>query len=224
MTTTALSKVDNNALTVRQIYDDPDRAYRFAKAMAIGSGGNERDATTALAKMVIGAELGIGAGAAVRGLHFIKQRIAMSADLMVGLAKRDGWKFAVTHSDPPGKSCCVAASKDGESTYTFTWTIQMAKDAGLTGDNWKKYPWDMLYARAASHVARKVAPGILHGMYDPSELSEHVPSDAKPVTVDAVGPAKLTLDDDEPQEPGVEAAQDDDFDVDGVAELMENVE
>lgn len=214
---TELAKVDNNALTVRQIYDDPDRAYRFAKAMAIGSGGSERDATTALAKMVIGAELGIGAGAAVRGLHFIKQRISMSADLMVGLAKRDGWKFAVTHSDPPGQSCTVEASRDGESTYTFTWTIDMARSAGLSGDNWKKYPWDMLYARAASHVARKVAPGILHGMYDPSELSEYIPSDAKRVTQDSVEPARLTLDDDDPET--TDSASD--FDVDGVAELME---
>ena len=53
----------------------------------------------------------------------------------------------------------------------------MAQAAGLTGkDNWKKYPSDMLFARAISRGARRFAPGIFGGspVYTPDEMGADV--------------------------------------------------
>jgi hypothetical protein len=45
-----------------------------------------------------------------------------------------------------------------------SFTIQEAQEAGLLGkDNWKKYPSDMLFARAISRGAKRFAPGIFGG-------------------------------------------------------------
>lgn len=209
--------IPGNVMSVREIYADMDNAYRFAKALSIGCGHGAEAAAQSLAKMVVGAELGIGAAASVRGIHFIKARLAMSADLMVALAQDVGWSFATSHSNPPGQWCKVRAHK-GEESYEFTWTLEMAKQAGISGgDNWRKYPWDMLYARAASHVARKVAPGRLLGVYAPEEITETfdpsarpsldpeaegvVRADADPLLAEATG--QLTIDTTTAQEVGI---------------------
>lgn len=162
-----------NRLTVRDIFGNMDATFRFAQALCQGSGqGKDTEAFTgSLAKIIVGAELGIGPAASVRGIYFVKGRLSLSADLMVALARDEGWDFKVEHSNPPGSSCTVTAIRDGSQPYAFTWTMDMAKGAGLSGgDNYKKYPWDMLYARCVSHVARKVAPGRLMGIYTPDEL------------------------------------------------------
>lgn len=212
-TETAIAlRTDQNKLSVREIYANPDAAFRFAKALAMGTGGNQADATQALAKIVIGAEMGIGPGAAVRGMHFIKGRISMSADLMVGLAQEDGCSFQVEHSDPPGIHCKVTGRRADGTTYSFTWTMAMARNAGLAGgDNWKKYPWDMLYARAAAHVARKIAPGRLLGMYTADELDASIPADAKAapsVPLIEVNPTDDAILGDPPAAPSSDDAQD----------------
>jgi hypothetical protein len=52
--------------------------------------------------------------------------------------------------------------------------MDMAKQAGLVrpDSGWVKFKWDMLYARAVSHVCRKVAPGRLMGLYTVEELKD----------------------------------------------------
>lgn len=167
-----------NIISVREIHGSVDSSYRLAQSLAFGASGRNdaAEASAAFAKMVNGAEMGIAPGAAQRAFHVVKGKIGMSADAMVGVARKHGWKFDIEHSDPPGKSCKVGARKDDEA-YSFTYTMDMAKAAGLvrSGSPWVTAPWDMLYARAASHVCRKVASDKLLGIYDPSEIGFETP-------------------------------------------------
>jgi hypothetical protein len=54
-------------------------------------------------------------------------------------------------------------------------------------DNWKKYPSDMLFARAISRGARRYAPGIFGGspIYTPDELGADIDEDGNMI-VDSV--------------------------------------
>lgn len=152
---------------------------------ALSPGGDtQQKRTETFAQMIVGAELGLGPGASARGLYFVKGRIGMSADLMAGLARDEGWDFEIEHSDPPGKWCSITATREKSQPYKFKYTIEMAQAAGLSGANWKNYPWDMLYARGMAHVARKVAPARLLGLYTRDELMHIEPEDAQIIDVD----------------------------------------
>jgi hypothetical protein len=71
-----------------------------------------------------------------------------------------------------------------------TWTIEDGKRAGLAnGDNWKKYPRQMLSARVISEGVRAVYPSVVSGLYTPEEVQDFTPAEvpkptiAKPVFV-----------------------------------------
>ncbi len=170
----ALATIENkNVLTVCQIQEDMESSYRLAKALSIMTTGadNEKVATQALGKMVIGAELGIGPGASVRGIYVIKGNISLSADLMMALVKAQGWKAEIKESKPLGEWCEVVLTKKGDTAVTGRYTIEMSKTSGLyaQNQNYKRHPWAMLYARAASIACRRAAPDRLHGIYTQEE-------------------------------------------------------
>jgi hypothetical protein len=71
---------------------------------------------------------------------------------------------------------------------TVTWTIDRAKDLGLTGkENWKKQPQAMLLARATSELARLIAADAILGIgYTVEEIADGGPVEQKAAeTVDA---------------------------------------
>lgn len=163
---------DGNLITTREFFANMDTLGRMANALSVAVIGDTPDKVkAATASILRGAELGIPPMSAVSMIHFIKGKPSLSADGMVAACRRAGIEFKVEHSKNPGEWCEVQATR-GTETYRFRWTIEMAKNAGLGGDNWRKYPWDMLYARAASHVCRKIAPDILGGTYTPDEITE----------------------------------------------------
>jgi hypothetical protein len=156
-------------ITQREWIDRWEEFGAFARVM---SAVNQCLPEEAMAKILWGAEIGLPPGCSVNCVYKVGSKMSLSADAMVSIAKSDGWRFAIEHSDPPGQSCTVSADKEGEHPYSFTFTIDMAKAAGIykKGGGWEKYPHDMLYARAASHVCRKVC-GRLAGVYDKDEIS-----------------------------------------------------
>jgi hypothetical protein len=60
----------------------------------------------------------------------------------------------------------------GEELGESSFSLEDAKRAGLAGDNWRKYPRNMLYARAVSNAARWYAPEVLTGVYLPDEMEQ----------------------------------------------------
>lgn len=61
----------------------------------------------------------------------------------------------------------------GRPEKSVTWTIERARRAGLTEkDIWKKYPQDMLNARASMQLGRIIAPDIVAGMGSDEEAKD----------------------------------------------------
>jgi hypothetical protein len=162
-----------HVVTTRELMD-PDtmnQMVRVAQALAVCISDSKDAAREAFARILAGAELGMPPMASIQKIYFIKGRPALSADAMVGVCRSKGVRFKITHSDPPGEWCIVDATRPDGDTYGYKWTAAMAKAAGLTGANWNNFRPDMLFARAASHVCRKLCSDIIGGFYDPDELT-----------------------------------------------------
>lgn len=148
-------------LALRDPVDVAERLYKS------GLFKDTKDANQALAKILAGDEFGLGAVAALNGLHIIDGKIVPSAHVLAGRVKRSGrYDFRVVAHD--NKACKLAfydrEAKSlglepllGESEFTF----EDAKRAGLSGrTNWQKYPRNMLFARALANGVRWYCPDV----------------------------------------------------------------
>lgn len=125
-----------------------------------------------LMTILAGQELGIPPIAALRSIHVIEGKTVLSADIMQAVVLGNGSAKYVKR---------ISAS-DTESTYEtlrvgdveprrMTWTIEMAKKAGLfpTKTNWACYPRQMLSARCKAELLRDVYADALAGCFTPEE-------------------------------------------------------
>jgi len=187
-----------------------------------------------LVAMEYGRALGLEPLSAIQNVVIIKGKPTASAALMAGLVRRAGHILRVTGNDKRAE-CTIIRSDDPEFEFTTVWTIDRAKQAGLTSNQtWAKYPDAMLKARAISECARNACSEILAGVqYTPEELGEPEADEpvkaqrttavrTKPVTSKvplADKPAIAEPDFDEPQPASVLAVVEDDI-VD--AEIVED--
>lgn len=126
-----------------------------------------------LVTLLTGHELGLSPMQAIRGLHVIKGKAVMSADLTVALVKRHGDCVFFKLVETTDTVASYETERKGEGKTKMSFTIEQAKQAGLLGnDNWRKYPAAMLRARCASALARAVYPDLTLGIYTPDEAEE----------------------------------------------------
>lgn len=120
--------------------------------------------------------------AAMAGVHVIDGKPSASSALISALVRRAGHKLRVT-GDGKAATATITRADDPDFTFSVTWTLQMAKDAGLTGKAvWKAYPDAMLKARAITAVARDACQEALFGLlYTPEELGATVDADGNPI-------------------------------------------
>ena len=166
-----------NALTVYDQFDELQRA-----AIALKESGYFKDVTSkaqAIVKVMAGAELGLPPFASMTGIHIIQGKPVLGANVLATLVK----------NDPRYDYHIITKPADQDTEMFLEWsegilkvgvagyTMKEAQTAGLTNkDNWKKYPSDMLFARAISRGARRFAPGIFGGspVYTPDEMGADV--------------------------------------------------
>jgi hypothetical protein len=129
-----------------------------------------------------GEMLGIPPMAAITGVHVIEGKPSASAGLISALVRRAGHKLRVSGDDRRATAEIIRAD-DPDFVYRVEWTLDRARQAGLTSkDVWKKYTAAMLKARAVTEVARDACEEALMGMhYTPEELGADVDSDGVPV-------------------------------------------
>lgn len=135
----------------------------------------------ALAIMQTGRELGLQPMQALRSIHIIEGKPTLSADLIGGLvlSRHPGATFRVAESS--NDICVLHAARSGSEPTRFEFSIQDARNAGLTQkDVWRKYPRAMLRARCIAEAARAVFPDICAGLYDPDELDASTPPNPLP--------------------------------------------
>ena len=130
-----------------------------------------------------GEALGIPPITAINGIHVIKGKVTASANLISALVRRAGHKLRVTATDNSAMAEIVRAD-DPEFKFTATWTMDRARQAGLTGNpTWKNFPASMLKSRAITECARMACEEALNGIhYTPEELGAEVDGGGAPIS------------------------------------------
>lgn len=149
---------------------------RMASAIAKSGLFGIKTVEQAAALMLIAQAEGMHPAIAARDFHVIQGRPALKADAMLARFQAAGGRVNWTsYTDK-----CVEAqfSHPQGGSVTIGWTIEQAKQAGLTGkDVWRQYPRAMLRARVISEGIRTVYPGVAVGVYTPEEVADF---DSKP--------------------------------------------
>jgi hypothetical protein len=144
----------------------------------------------ALMIMLTGRSLGIDPVAAMRGTHIVSGKSVLSSDMMVGIVRKSGVCESWVVIESTHEKCVIETRRKGDDTpVRHTWTIEMAKRAGLAGKGtWAAYPHSMLRARCSAELARMVYPDFLFGVYAEGEIPEE-PRRAERATVTHDAPA-----------------------------------
>ncbi|MCU1640888.1 MAG: hypothetical protein JWN03_1163 [Nocardia sp.] len=158
--------------------------------------GKPKHATVAI---LHGAELGLNPLQSLQQIFTVHGMPAIYARTMVALLKAKGHRFKTVEAGPD-RVIITGTSRDGRDTETSEWTIERADRAGYipkldpeTGEYVKnsngkqagntKYltePENMLWAKAAATVCRRLAPDVLLGI---SRTVEDLESEPEPIHV-----------------------------------------
>ena len=164
-----LTKRPIGALMPQNLEDVQRQGNIFLKSDLFG----ERDLAQACVKIMAGMELGFTPIQSMTGIHIIKGKIAIGVHLMAAGIVSAGYDYKVLSHDET--ECEIEYfSPGGESVGTSRFTMDDAIQAGVGGkDMWKKYPKNMLYARAMSNGAKWYCAGAFGGsaVYVPEELN-----------------------------------------------------
>lgn len=128
-------------------------------------------AAQAFVKILAGMEVGVGPIRAMSSLDVINEKVVMDAPLMASLILRsDRHTYHVEQHDE--KRCKIDFFRDGKLIGTSEFTIEDAREAGLTKSlQWPTLARDMLFARAIGNGARWFCPEVFGGsVYTPEEL------------------------------------------------------
>lgn len=180
----ALTVVQQNSII--RSFDDAERA---AKAMAAsGFFQDSRQAAQALVKVLAGQELGFGPFASMTGVSVIQGKPVVGANLMAAAVKKTG-KYNYRVIEMSDKAVELEFYEAGKPAGKSLFTMEDAQSAGLTGkDNWRKWPRNMLFARALSNGVRWYAPDIFNGaaVYTPDEMGAVEDADGNVITAQEV--------------------------------------
>lgn len=175
--------------------------YHTKVAQAMAGSGYWKDTEStpqAIAKIMIGKELGIAPMVSVMNISIQNGRVGFSAELVAALLKRDGYSWRFVEMTPQAVE--LACYKDGQpikdenGQHTrVRWTMEHAKRAGLTEPRgtskepsvYSKYPEDLLYWRCITRFMRRYAPEVTKGFagYTPDEMAEIEAADIEAATV-----------------------------------------
>jgi hypothetical protein len=166
-------------MTALQVYSPKelmDTANQLAKATIISSDLRAKPADVFLILMT-GQDLGLAPTQALRGIHIIKGKAVISADLMIALCLRqkDVCEYFSVVKTTDQVAVYETKRVGVKQPVTMEFTIKQAENAQLTtkqGDTWKNYPAAMLRARCAAALARTVYPDLVMGVYETGEGAE----------------------------------------------------
>jgi len=138
-----------------------------------------RQAAQAAVKVMAGEELGLGPVASMTGIHIVKDKVTVGANLLAALIrKHPDYDYAVKeHTD---QVCAIEFTYKGKPAGVSTFSMDDAAKAGLMSNpTWKKWPMAMLFARAITQGQRWYAPDVAAGspLYTPDELGADVEYD-----------------------------------------------
>jgi hypothetical protein len=139
------------------------------------------EAATAAA-MLYGREVGLPPMTSLNVTHVVEGKPGISAEGMRAMVYAAGHELEFVETT--GAICTMRGRRRGQERWTpLTWTIDMARAAGLTNkSNWKSYPRALLQARCTTELCRMVFPDVIHGFRSVEELEDMSETDpATPV-------------------------------------------
>lgn len=147
---------------------------------AMYASGYFKDMTSlskAITKALIGQEMGMGLVQSMNSLYVIDGKVAMDSHAIRNTAVMAGYSIKTIELTEQ-KAVLEWSVRRGEKSEVlglseFTW--EDATKAGLSGkDNWRKYPKDMLFARAITRGARMYANQAFanQAVYERDEIEE----------------------------------------------------
>lgn len=145
----------------------------------------------AIVKVMAGAELGFGPIASMTGIHVIKGKVAVGANLIASAIKRSGrYDYRVReHSDTV---CEIQFFERGQPIGVSRFTEADARR--MQTQNMNRFPKNMLFARALSNGAKWYTPDIFGGpIYTPDELGATINEDGDVLAVPDTAPAPRPL-------------------------------
>jgi hypothetical protein len=145
------------------------------RAKAYSESGYWPDAKSqaqALVTIEAGRSLNLPPIMAMSEIHVIEGKPTLGAGALAALVKSSGrYDYRIVHHDR--ERCAIRFFDRGEPLEPLSeFTIKDAQDAGLaSGPSWKKYPRNMLFARAISNGVAWHCPDVTSGrLYTPEEF------------------------------------------------------
>lgn len=118
-----------------------------------------------------GEEVGLGPTSSLSYIDVIEGNATINAEGSNALIRRAGHSLTIDVTND--RAVVKGKRHDTGDEMTVTWTMQMAKDAGLANKQvWKQYPQAMLTSRAVSQISRALFADVFLGItYTPEEAS-----------------------------------------------------
>lgn len=177
-------KISDN-LSIKSI----DDLARISKLMASsGFFQDSRDAAQCAVKILAGMEMGISPFAAMSGIFIIQGKPCLSANIMASRIKasmRYDYKIIVHTEDICKLNLFENGKLIGESSFTMDDAVKAECSTGKNQATWRKYPRNMLFARAISNAFRWHFSDLAGGsnIYTPEELDVVVDEEGAPITL-----------------------------------------
>lgn len=116
-------------------------------------------------------ELGLPFLEGSSNMAVINGKVTLQGSLMLALINQSGKCKKMVIEEKPDYCTVYMSRRDYENEYTFKFSLEDAKKAGLLNKEiWKSYQSFMLKWRAVSGCARTVFPEIIGGLYVPEEI------------------------------------------------------
>ena len=130
-------------------------------------------------------ELGLSPLAASE-LSVIKGRLVVGAKLLRARALEAGYRVVPRDASDTACTAVLVDKRTGEELGTCTYTIEMAKRAGLVKERsaWVTHPQRMLWARSAKFLLDDYAPQVTLGLLTEDEAAEVAGRPAQPADGD----------------------------------------
>lgn len=173
----AIQRTPDVVDTLKYLNELWDLAGILVKSRMLPSSINSTEAAVAI--ILKGRELGIGAMHAFDSISVIQGKPTISPQLMLALIERSGQLEDMAVEEKP-EACAIMLKRRGRSQQTICFDKAEATSMGLWGKgNWLKMPAVMLYWRCVAKACRRVFPDVIAGCYTPDEMGAEVNEDGE---------------------------------------------
>jgi hypothetical protein len=133
-----------------------------------------KNAPRVMMGLEIAKELGTPAVLTLNKLYIVGGKFAMEVSLQLSVVRKSGAMKTFKVEQLTSEICTISSERENGESMSATYTIDQARKAGLVkeGSGWAKNPEDMLFARAAGRIMRRLYSDILFGLYSPEEADE----------------------------------------------------